>query len=249
MKQIVTLFFMLLLAATFNSCGKGEPFEYEVELQFKVVANGEVVDVITPSNHENAFSQTYTVSKFQMLISDIFLSPNATSSLKSKHVEEAIPPEDIRIAEYHFFDIQDSATHTLTATANAKYAYLNFRFGLNADDNTSNSLPSDYDGFFWPPMMGGGYHYMKFEGNTDSTTPTGFAMHAGPNDGIDYSFDVSLPITQSIVNDKMILVVTIDLNNFFSDDFEFTFPIRMIMGNNSAQEKIQANGVDVFALE
>ena len=238
----------LLMLISLSSCGKGEKFEYDVELQFKVIANGEEVDVITPSNHENAFSQTYTVSKFQMLISDIFLSPNSTSSLTAKHSEEEIPPEDKRIAEYHYFDIEDSSTHTLTATANARYSYLNFRFGLNADDNTSNSLPSEYDAFFWPPMMGGGYHYMKFEGNEDATSNS-FAMHAGPNDGIDYSFDVSLPITQSIVNDKMILVVTIDLNNFFSDDFEFTFPISGIMGNNSAQEKIQANGDDVFALE
>lgn len=236
---------LILLLIIVNSCAPGEALKYELELNFKVMANGEEVDINTPSNHTNSLGQTYDISKFQMLISDVFLSATGTSSFLPKHSEEEIPVDDKRIAELHFFDISDTSTHTLTSNLEERYGYLNFRFGLRNQDNNFEYVPDEfpYNTFGWGVDK---FHYMKFEGN-ENVTSGSFNLHAGPTNGNDYSFNVSLPIRKSIDNDKLVLTVIIDVNEFFSNDFNFPKP--MIMNSTDAQEKIKINGPDVFTLE
>ena len=103
----------------------------------------------------------------------------------------------------------------------------------------------------WPIPMGGGYHYMKFEGKYQKgdATKQNFQMHTGPLKTVDYSIyrkfdmnislanDVSVTLTQHI--DKwMTTPNTLDLAD-----------ITMIMGNAEMQQKLLENGNDVLTLQ
>lgn len=250
MKKLLNSFLMIIILLLMG-CSEKDSSSYEVQLNFKFMANGELIDINAPSSHTNLEGQDYTVSKIQMLISDVFLTTNS-GFLQNKHTEDEISPDDKRVTEYHFLDIADSNTLTVSNKnfdkSDGVYTYLTFRFGLDEESNVTNSLPNEtsFNDFAWPPQMGGGYHYMKFEG-TEDVTPGSFAMHAGPTGGTDFSFVVTLPVSQRVKDNKLILNVIVDMNQFFSSDFNF--PIAGIMGNSSAQEFIQANGPEVFSLE
>lgn len=241
------LWFIALIVSLFGCAGKNN--DYDIELNFKVVSNGETV-ILNSSNHTNSLGQDFTVSKFQMLVSDVFLTNNQ-GSLSAKHSEEDVPAGDERLAEYHYFDMADSTTHTISKKLDeddGRHGYLTFRFGLNQEDNQGFSLPNEdnYNNFAWMPASAG-YHYMKFEGK--HTVNTDFGMHAGPQGGNDYSFVVTIPIRKAIENKKLTLNILIDLDEFFSNDFNFTFPIAGIMGNATAQGHIKTNGQNAFSIE
>lgn len=228
--------FVLLMMLIFTvSCLKDGSKSYDLEINFKLMANGELVDINTPSNHTNSIAQEYTVSKFQMLITDIAISQSEGAS-------------GTIVSNYHYYDVATSSTHKFSTKTDAKFNFLKFRFGATNANNTNDLLPNEepYLSFLW--NMGGipGYHYMKFEGNEQPSNDS-FAMHAGPTGSNDFSFEVTLPIQKSLEGNKLTLDVIIDVNEFFSNDFNF--PISGIMMNATAQGHIKTNGPSVFSLE
>lgn len=233
MKRLVLLICISLFV---SSCGKDEGGLYELELNFKVVNDSE--DVKIGSTYLNNQNQSYKVSIFQMLVTDIALSSTADSS-------------GTVVAPYHYFDIEDSATHQLIKDVSADAKFIKFTFGATKEKNTNDLLPEDlvYQNFLW--NMGGfpGFHYLKFEGKDVDNNNT-FAMHAGPLMGMDYSYSVSLPIETEVLNDKLVVTVLVDADKFFSANFKFPLVNSgTVMANAEAQGKIKTNVQNVFSLE
>ena len=109
----------------------------------------------------------------------------------------------------------------------------------------------------WPEMMGGGYHFMKFEGRfiNAANEPFNFRAHTGGLRGVDYSFDVVLDAgNRPLPEGEASLTLQMNLEQWFTDPSDwdlndyFTVAMPGIMMNQAAQESLQENGATVFSL-
>ena len=100
----------------------------------------------------------------------------------------------------------------------------------------------------WPVVMGGGYHFMMFEGHfIDSTGTPGFAMHLGTSASL---CPVSIQQTLSIGQADKEIRLSMNINEWFRNPaiYDFNVDGNYIMGNVQAMSKLAANGVDVFSM-
>jgi hypothetical protein len=137
-------------------------------------------------------------------------------------------------------------------------ASISFVMGLPPALNVTGAFPDGSEALMeWPEMMGGGYHYMKFEGRyiNDASEPFNFRTHSGGLSGVDYSFDVSLDAgNRPLPVGDTTLTVQMNLEQWFTgpNDWDlnnyFTTATPGIMGNPAAQESLRDNGSTVFSL-
>ena len=132
-----------------------------------------------------------------------------------------------------------------------KYTSFKFNIGLDSTINKTNALPSttDNQNMFWPVPMGGGYHFLKFEGHfLDSTgTDQGYAMHLGTNSCL-----VSGAINESyeFTADKPQVSLEMNLNSWFESPNMYDLnSAGYIMGNQAKMREIAANGKDVLSVK
>ncbi len=140
---------------------------------------------------------------------------------------------------------------------------LNFTFGFS-DDNNKDGEYADLNSanFNVPSSLGGGYHYMQFDGkyiNSTTPTPSGFNYHAiravnnsNPNNLIfqDTSFTVNLANIE-INNNKATITINVNIAEWFKSPNRWDLNIlnQMLMPNFDAQLLINANGESVFSLD
>jgi hypothetical protein len=144
------------------------------------------------------------------------------------------------------------------------YISVSFVFGLDENDNKSNRFVNPPESnFFWPEVLGGGYHYMQINGkflNNNSETQnmnihTGIGQIRDVNNNITQfvhnHFMVTLPINFSVDEDnttQLSLYMEIqrwfDTPNIYNID-EFGSGI---MQNQRAQELLKENGWNVFEI-
>jgi hypothetical protein len=118
--------------------------------------------------YSNAAGNVYSVSRLQFYVSNIqLIKPD--SSL-------------VNISEFNYVDARVSSTLSITQTLPQKGSFIGMKLqlGLDTTHNKTNFLPAIAENInmAWPDMMGGGYHFMKFEGiYIDGLSFPGFAMH------------------------------------------------------------------------
>jgi hypothetical protein len=125
------------------------------------------------------------------------------------------------------------------------YIGLQFNIGLDSLHNCTDALPATTDNLNmqWPEPMGGGYHFLRFEGHY---AITGFAMHLGTSSCL-----IPVKIFKHIIiskNVKTPVNLVMNINEWFRNPYVFDFDTdgNYIMGNAAAMQKIAGNGVDVF---
>ena len=167
MKKLLVILFCWSLI--FNSCKK-EPLSTYLTLHFTHTIDGIPLDLTTGADlpYINAEQQKYNIKKIQYLISNI-----------SMHTEQGRK----YFSEVHFVDADDPSTLTLDLGQlyGGLWMNLEFTIGLNDYLNTSNAYINEgfHSEMVWPEMLGGGYHYMKIEGNFDNNN-TFYNIHTGP---------------------------------------------------------------------
>lgn len=156
-----------------------------------------------------------------------------------------------------YIDAEKSTTFSFnghTEIASGTYSKISIDFGLDTTLNVSKTLNSAEEiSMEWPEMMGGGYHYMKFEGRYDSSktgTIKSFAMHTGGTMGNDYHVSIDVPNSGfTATNDEIDITFHLDLNEWFTDPNEYDLAdYGMIMGNMNAQMLLKANGQSVISV-
>ncbi len=117
----------------------------------------------------NEAGNAYSVTKFEYLITEIRLRGDSGQSvvLADAIYGNAIEQGEI---EYLFSDVPVG-----------DYTSISFQWGVAPSENVSGGLPADFDGMAWPPIFGGGYHNMRFEGEwtASSAGDSSFAVHTG----------------------------------------------------------------------
>lgn len=135
---------------------------------------------------------------------------------------------------------------------------LNFTFGF-ADSDNKDGIYKDLNtaNFNVPPTLGGGYHYMQFDGkytSTTTTTPNGFNYHAirasnNTTTPRDTSFQVNLQNIR-VTGSEVVINVKINIAEWFKNPNKWDLNVlnQMLMPNFDAQVLMNQNGQSVFSL-
>jgi len=190
-------------------------------------------------DYTNAAGNHYEVTSLHYYLSNFVFS----SSEGSTYTDPGV----------YYIDAADSTTTVVSIAALPKSTYtsVSFVLGLSAAQNISQGLPNNTinNNMEWPDPMGGGYHFMKFEGYfIDSTAQqNGFAIHLGTNVSM-----VSIELSQLIdaKEDNQTIDLSMNLNEWFVNPVRWDLDsLSYTMGNASAMSAIATNGADVFTFE
>jgi len=225
----------------FTACKKDNPISTNLTINFTQTVDG--VDLTTNTMiYANAAGENYSIQELQYLISDITLHANDGNTLL--------------LAEVHFIDISDASTSSFTYEnlSNNNYTSISFDMGLDTTKNKPDYyLHEDFHSTMWWPMhMGGGYHYMKINGDYNNALQ-GYGTHTGGTMGNDYSFNNNSPISLN-VDDNLgdaSIDINMESNNWYQTPHEIAFSTygAGIMGNMEKQMQLKQNGMaDVFSV-
>ena len=165
---------------------------------------------------------------------------------------------------YNLVDVTNSENLAYTPTTNVatgSYSDVTFIFGFNNEDNNNATYP-DLNSASWnvPDMLGGGYHYMQFDGKFFNSLDEeqGFNYHAiraadnpGPNPTFpqDTFFNVSLGAIT--ISNNATFNIEMNIAEWFKNPniWDLNVLNQMLMPNSSAQIMMYENGENVFSLE
>ena len=188
--------------------------------------------------YTNQSNQQYSIQTLRYLISDITLyTENGNSTI---------------LDEVHFIDISIDSTLSLYIPSidNNNYTAISFTMGLDSIKNQTSSYLNEnfYPSFSWPEFLGGGYHYMQLEGDFN-TVFNGYATHTGPTNGLDFSFNINLPLNINQTNNIRDIYINMEISNWYQNPEIFNLTTDGIMDNANSQITLQANGIkDVLSV-
>jgi hypothetical protein len=158
---------------------------------------------------------------------------------------------------YNFDDViyvdAENSTNTSFALTNipiGNYKRIKFLIGLDSIHNMENALPHtvENDNMVWPAPMGGGYHFLKMEGNfLDQSVPYGYAMHLGMNNNY---VKINLINDFEISSNSNTIDLEMNINEWFQTPYVYDFNVdgNYSMGDSIAMAKLLQNGNDVFTI-
>lgn len=202
--------------------------------------------------YTNSFGNQHSITKLRYLISDIAL-----------HTANG---DSVLIQGYNFVDL--GAGTGLTYTPSQKipdgvYSSVSFTWGFDSVDNVTGAYTDlNAASWSWPMMLGGGYHYMQFEGMfiDDTAATRGFAYHNGiareitPTPDTIYhnnSFRVKMSAPSTFgVNKDIMTTIELQMNiaEWFKNPYQWDLNVYgpMLMPNYNAQVLMNQNGRSVF---
>ena len=238
MKKIIALLLLTLLL--FCSCNKQEEKTTVVSLNFTQNWNGISVtnqdfNTIKFTNENN---DEISIERLRYLISNVSLISG----------------------ENHFLiDVGENSGNLIAISDVYPGNYkLKFTFGLTDLENTDGSYPDlNTASFNVPGMLGGGYHFMQFDGKYRDITSVEapFNYHvisaidpSNTNDPKDTSF--SLNIGAATIGGNTNIQIEMDVSEWFKNPTMWNlneYDINL-MGNYDVQLLMNQNGSSVFSL-
>jgi len=236
-------FFILLIGLVLSSCKSDEdvnPNTAEVELHFFHYVDGVPVQ-LDQLIYENALDQQFSIKTIKYFISGVKLykADNTTVELSDIHYIDVRKPETLS----HIYSEK---------ILSGNYTGLSFVYGLIPSENITGRFPESPESLMeWPVPMGGGYHYMKLEGEYKTPTEEDFFnFHSGMLAGTAYEIHIDLKNQPfEVVGSDVNILLNMEIQNWFTNptDWDFAYWGGGIMGNPDAQKTVQENGVDVFS--
>lgn len=241
--SLTAMLFALLLTACNKEASNTETgtFKPKFEIEHKIGTQELKTDstwYTHPAGHQ------YRITKLEYFISDVVL-------VGENGVEYVVTEAP------HLVDFENTATYSFTSDLSieeVKITGARVTFGIDSAKNTSNSLTSiEEQEMAWPEMMGGGYHYMKFEGVYDSletSTLKNFKTHMGPTGGNSNEIDIVVAGSWTLTASSTV-VFRLDFNEFYQNPQVYNYNTygMAIMGNQSAQTVLKENGADILTIE
>lgn len=217
-----------------SGCKEDKP-TYHLTLTPHYHVDGEelVLDTII---YQNAAGNPYSVNRLRYYLSDFrCIKANGT---------------EIRIDDgAYFMDARVGSTIQLNEVPPGSYEQFSFTFGIPTAQNIYGNLPNDADnvGMVWPEQMGGGYHFMKFEGYFNSSSGiNGFAIHVG-NNACAAIITISTPFE---ITEDGNMTLGLNLNEILTGPNTFDMDSsNYTMGIMPAMLKISENMHNVFTIE
>lgn len=185
----------------------------------------------------NAMGHSYGVTRLEYYLSGLVLKGSGGTP------DHAVPgPWYVNAAADNTFD--------LGVLPVGAYAGLHIQLGLPPELNQTNALPATMANvnMAWPIPMGGGYHFMKFEGHfIHQGQPAGFAMHVGRDQNLVHG---DMPRAFVVGEGQGRLVLHFNLNEVFRDPHTYNLSTgNQSMGSDSLMGLLRDNCADVFTFE
>ena len=239
MKKISALLFLVILL--FCSCDKEEE---NIGLTLKFTHNWNGVPITNQDFNTFKFTtangENISIERLRYLISNISLAEESANNHflidVGKNAENLIPIKDV-------------------LSNNNK---LTFTFGLRDSENIDGSYQDlNSVNFNVPGMLGGGYHYMQFDGKYKDTNnqDANFNYHViravDTSDPTNLKFeDTSFTVDLGIIEIKNNTTIEISMNiaEWFTNPNTWDLNVlnTVLMHNFEAQKQMSANGKTVF---
>ena len=257
LKSGIVLF--VLLSLMLASCTKSDNYgDVTIAVDYLINDNTLITDSLCYSNE---FGNEFLITEIQWFISRIEVQDENGDWIHLEQNEKEIAVSHTSDGVFYLdTSIPDSHVIELAPIPTGKYKTFRFVFGLNEEDNHSGlfSNPPEAD-MFWPDVLGGGYHYMKLNGkylNSDGRlAPLATHLGIGPNEELtefyQNYFIVEIPIDFSVdANANNHICLTMIVDNWFRNPnmIDFNEYGSSIMQNQTAQQLIRCNGIDVFSI-
>lgn len=253
MKKIVFLLIAYMGVMSCNSDDNGgdvipDPQNLNVEATLRFSQNWEGV-AVTSSDFDttvytNLMGHELTISRIRYLLSKIILT-NTTG-------------DKIVLSAYNLIDLSDVNTFNLPASVEIpKGTYtLSMVYGFDEEDNVNGAYGDlNVASWNWPEMLGGGYHFMQFDGmyNVNSGNPQPFNYHNGTArvspDVFEQNFLI-IEFPSSIdVQDNVTVEIKMDISEWFKNPYTWDLDVynTPLMPNYEAQKLMNQNAASVFS--
>lgn len=244
MKKIIAL----LITITLFSCKKEIDCCVNFEpVDIKLIFNHNWDGIPITSSDFNHFKfttkngETISIEKLRYLVSNISI--------------------DTRSKNYQLINIGENTGSEITYNQIPQgLVSLNFTFGFADEDNTDGIYQDlNSTSFNVPSMLGGGYHFMQFDGKFKdiNNADTSFNYHAiravdrtDPDNLIfeDTSFEVNLGEIE--ITNNVIIEIEVNIAEWFKNPNQWNLNElnTVLMPNFEAQKIMSANGKTVFSL-
>ncbi len=197
----------------------------------------------------NENGQQISIERLRYVISDIVLTH------KSGQI--------VSLKEHNLVDVTNNQNLSFTTSKSifpGEYTRVTFRFGFSNQDNVDGAYADlNTANFNVPSMLGGGYHYMQFDGKylDVNSMEAPFNYHAiravdraDPNNPT--FLDTSLVVDLGAVNVESNTQINVKMNlyEWFSNPNRWNLNLlnTVLMPNFSAQVQMSQNGANVFSL-
>lgn len=258
MKKSVIL---LLLCLTLYYCKEKKEccvFPESVEVTLKFNHNWDGIPVFKNDFNELKFTndngETLSITRLRYAISNITITKNATSSRDGGSSS---------FKEHNLVDVTNNTNLSFTLSepvVKDNYSNISFTFGFKNDDNIDGAYQDlNVANFNVPAMLGGGYHYMQFDGKyldtNNQEAPFNYhAIRAVDRSDLnnlkfeDTSFTVNLG--RITIEEDLIINIDVNLAEWFKNPNTWNLNElnTVLMPNFNAQKLINANGQSVFSL-
>lgn len=251
MKKILPLFLITLLS--FSSCSEDndDNLTPNVSTTFNFTHNWDET-IITNTDFNtiqftNANGDQLSIERLRYVISDITF----TSSTN----------EIIELDVYNLVDVTNNTNLSFTPEAQIPTGNYNvsFTFGLDNEDNAENYLDLNSESFNVPDMLGGGYHYMQFDGKfiNSNAQEQGFNYHAiravdnpGANPTFPQDTFFTVDLGEIAITNNIDIEVNMNIAEWFKNPnlWDLNDFNQMLMPNSTAQIMMFENGQNVFSL-
>ncbi|WP_250433344.1 MbnP family protein [Hanstruepera flava] len=161
---------------------------------------------------------------------------------------------------YKFTDLSDETTYNFTPENNTiptgTYT-LKFIWGFNETDNVDGAYADlNSASWNWPAMLGGGYHFLQFDGmyNVNTTAPAPFNYHNGTARVSTGVFEQNYAIidlsTEIVISNNAVIEVKMNIAEFFKNPNTWDLNVldTPLMPNYTAQKMMQENVSTVFSV-
>jgi len=247
MKKIV---FLLAISFAFISCNSDDDSTpVNVDLVLNFTQNWDDTNVrssdIDNTVYTNEMGHELKIARLRYLVSNISLT----------HSDGTV----YNVSDYNLIDLSDSSSLTYdTGMQIPAGAYtVSFVHGFNEADNIDAEYTDlNTAGWNWPKMLGGGYHFMQFDGMYDVNTATSmpFNYHNGTarvSPGVfEQNFANIAP--QNTINISATSVVEIQMNisEWFKNPYTWDLDVynTPLMPNYDAQKLMQDNVATVYSV-
>jgi hypothetical protein len=256
--------FLILVCFFLYSCKEERDccvFPESAEITFKFNHNWNGTPLSNDDFNELKFTnengETLSIIRLRYLISNITLTKNATA---------AIDGRSSSFKEYNLVDVTNNKNLSFTLSepvVKDNYSNISFTFGFKDDENIDGEYQDlNVANFNVPAMMmlGGGYHYMQFDGtyldNGNQEVP--FNYHAiraadrtqtNPWENLpDTSFTVDLG--NITIEENVTININVNLAEWFKspNTWDLNELNTVLMPNFEAQKLMNQNGKSVFSL-
>lgn len=164
--------------------------------------------------------------------------------------------ENIELDGYFLVDLNNNnLTGSIANVPAGNYTNISFTFGFNEEDNIDGAyLDLNSTLWNWPEMLGGGYHFMQFEGryNTNSDESP-FAYHMGTARVDIGQFEQNFfntSIGNLTLNNNSTIEIKMNIAQWFKNPNTWDLNTLNIdlMPNYEAQKMMNQNGLSVFSV-